>query len=163
MSKLRSGIGKRLDKLETPRQGYTLLEIAIIIGLIAILTYVGVIKLLELKKRTELKNFATQTYGNLLLAKSLAEKRGKSKIEFHPKYYEIFYTEEPNSDLWIKFKTIYIPNDVNFSENFTNDTVVFYNNSLPDRSGSIFIRGDNTSYRIKLNNTSGRIVIEREE
>ena len=161
MERKKVGNGKFLKKKELPNfkketEGFTLIELAIVLLIISILTAISV-SLYRYYVDYKVKRYAEQIYRDIVISQSLAFKNGNSTfVVSSPHNYNVFSPEDAsvpiiNATVPDAFISIKVENG--------DKKVVFRRNFLPESNGSIVVTKNGVIYCVKFENVSGRVYL----
>ncbi|WP_456436841.1 pilus assembly FimT family protein [Desulfurobacterium sp.] len=155
-------------------RGFTLTELIVAIAVVLILSAIAVPQISTWIHQIKVKQIAEELTSDLMWAQSLAMEKGGSAVAFDTNAY---YIAAPygSGTTPVLIKQVSLPSEITltpvFSLSITDDfngtlptalpIVVFKRNKLLYPSGHIDISGYGISYRIIVNQTSGRIYLQR--
>ncbi len=131
------------------RKGFSLLEFILAVLILGILLYIGIPKLNSYLYAERIKSFTYKLLADIDYTRSLAYKKGCSKIKFNSNNYEII---SPCNGTVIKRLSIpkYVKVSTNLGKTCKENEIKFKRNELPICSGNLTIKDKENRERYKI-------------
>ncbi|WP_283400752.1 prepilin-type N-terminal cleavage/methylation domain-containing protein [Desulfurobacterium pacificum] len=139
--------------------GFSLIELLLVLIVLIIITSISAFGVYKLISYYKVRTFSEKLYSELEYARSLAYQKGSSEFRIENGYCNV-YAPVGSS---IPVVALKIPENVNvtLSLSFSSVNQVFKRNGLPYYNGTINVSGYGFTFKIVMDNISGRIYLEK--